>query len=772
MSKKRNTLRLPKNSSKEIDPQMMPSLEEIMATEEGQPLPEDQVEEGEPELEPETEEEINILSDPSRAQSKIIQQQDISKTIPEDVLTKIALYLEEVIAEDIKDREPWLKGVELVKPYLGFNIDQIKPHDIEMSGKKTVVNDQAKNFDTTFSTGILRMWSLIVSELLPSGGPVGYKNDVDNSDSFELAGETVKDTLNEYLTVKDKGFYPDYERFILHLLLYGCIFRKVYIDPTTQKPISRFILPTDFLMQNNCSSIYESNRFTHIRYISKREIVLSMQQGIFNSDVDLPYLNSKTEVETNAEDIVTDNLGFSEENKENQTNGLYKFYETHEYLNLKSFFNDQVDTDFNISTYQLPSPYVITRCAATNKIVSIIPNWRPDDEQKEKIDCFTHYNLFPGFNLYGLGLAHIAGNNAISLTEMQRLAIDAALFQNLPGGFKVPGIKISDNDITVGPGEWVTVDTGGVSLSEGLMRFPYDGPSPALLELSARVVQQTQDLVGTVEIGIGENSEQTPVGTTMVAHEVANRMQSSILRTIHRSFSEELQLFYKMFYVEPALGQIEHSFNIIPISDPSVESTTQRILKVEGILKIASSAPEMHNMREIYKRMYQALGIKDIDQILLPEPEENAEVEQPPMDPAIQAQMADTEQRKLEVESRERIAMMQFEADGYKNQMQIELEKAKMEQELYLAELKAQEAKELNNTKLQIEYLKLDMSSKEHTSKLSQEDKASELSAQLELLKIEARDREVSLKNNMDKLNKLRETAAPLGLGSVLPREL
>jgi hypothetical protein len=50
-------------------------------------------------------------------------------------------------------------------------------------------------------------------------------------------------------------------------------------------------MPEDFLFDNNCSSITESNRLTHIRYLSKREILFNMNSGIF-SKVDLDYLDN------------------------------------------------------------------------------------------------------------------------------------------------------------------------------------------------------------------------------------------------------------------------------------------------------------------------------------------------------------------------------------------------------------------------------------------------------------------------------------------------
>ncbi len=566
------------------------------------------------------------------------------EVLSEKALEKLAVYLREVTQKDRESRRGWIDLVHKVKPYLGFEIE-----DPEIDKNNTQANNSAtrtKTFDTTFSTAVLRLWALIRSELLPSTGPVGFRTNISNAEDFELKGEKIQDFLNTYLTVDDKGFYPDYDRFLLYLLLYGCVFRKIYHDPNSGEPISRFILPEDFLVDNNCSSILDSNRLTHVRHLSKREIILNMQSGIFRK-VELNYLNNSATYDNDA----NDEDGEDDDNVKNIDLSVYDvasrftFYETHEYLDLNEFTDNG---DLNIMDYDLadlPSPYVITRCGVTNKIVSIVPNWRKDDPTRARINCFIHYNLFPGFDIYGLGLAQILGSNAISLTKMQRMAIDAAIFQNFPGGAKVPGLKNQQTTLSPNPGEFVEVDTGGMPIQQAITAFPFNGPSPALLELSQRLIAQTKELAATSEIGVNETNANMPVGTTLALLEVANRMQSAILRTIHTSFSEEIQLLYKTFKEATAVdrqfrreGNVEQISNndfideieVIPVSDPSVESSTQRIMKAESELKIASQDPNIHDMRAVYENVYKALGIKNIDTIL--KPDQNSE-EVLPLDP-------------------------------------------------------------------------------------------------------------------------------------------
>jgi len=168
------------------------------------------------------------------------------------------------------------------------------------------------------------------------------------------------------------------------------------------------------------------------------------------------------------------------------------------------------------------------------------------------------------------------------------------------------------------------------------MVMPYNEPSVVLNQLRNELIQQTQMLAGTTETQISEAKADAPVGTTLALLEVQNKMQSSVLRSLHMSLSYELELLYRLFgegmdednpydFKAPGVsGQItKHDFNdnikIIPVSDPNLTTSTQRLLRAEAILRLAQSAPELHDLRNAYHRMYVAMGLADIEKLLPPE---------------------------------------------------------------------------------------------------------------------------------------------------------
>ena len=70
--------------------------------------------------------------------------------------------------------------------------------------------------------------------------------------------------------------------------------------------------------------------------------------------------------------------------------------------------------------------------------------------------------------------------------------------------------------------------------------------------------------------------------------------------------------------------------DIIPVADPNIFSMSQRITLAQTQLQIATSNPQAHNMYQIYRNMYEAIGVKNIDAVL-PPPAPNA-----PMDPSME----------------------------------------------------------------------------------------------------------------------------------------
>lgn len=548
----------------------------------------------------------------------------------DEELKKMAVFLLDSIGQDIEANEKWMQSINKVKPYLGFDVEDITNEDFKGA---------TKTFDTTLATAIIRYLATASPEFLPPDGPCGYVINGESTPHKEDKGDRVKRFLNNYFVRGDKGFYPDFKRFLFHLGFNGSACRKIYYDKFLNLPISRFIRMEDFIIDADCNSIEDSGRITHILHLSKREILLNQQRGIYR-DVELPYLKTGE-----ASDEVIDKIG--QKNKDDvdlsgyEKRSLFPIYECHVDLNLDDFRQDG-----NTDEKSIPLPYIIIIDPTSKQILSIRRNWREDDPLQKKINYFVLYDFFTGLGIRGLGLAHLMGTNAITLTTLIRVLTDAGKFQNLPGGMRKKGAKQQQNNITVGPGEWVTVDTGGEDLDKMFMPLPYGGPSQSLFELYKFQRETTKDIGAASELGMMSSKEDIATGTAMAFLETANRIPSAVLKSIHDSFNQELQLIYNMFkdtlsddfseYVngeEVTIDDFIDELEIIPVSDPSMNSSYQKAMKADMVVQSALQAPDIHNMREVYVYNYKSKGIVDqeIEKLLLPVQKEEEVL---PLDPA------------------------------------------------------------------------------------------------------------------------------------------
>ena len=552
--------------------------------------------------------------------------------VKDSALKKLSVFLLEAICKDIEASDKWMRSLKKVKDYLGFELEDLK---------NSPFKEATRTYDTTLSNALIKYYANIRSELLPNSGPVGYRLKGYPTEELEEKGENVRDFMNNYLLRTDKAFYADYERFLLHLGFNGSSCRKIYYDKFLNRPISRFITAEDFIIDADCSSINDSQRITHVLHLSKRDILLNQQNGTYRS-VELPYLKSMSN---------SDEVSKTESDKENnevdlsvyEKRSLFPIYECHVYLNLDDFTDSN-----NIDEESIPLPFIVIIDPTSKEVLSICRNWKEEDPHKNRINYFVLYNYIAGFGIRGLGLAQMLGSNAISLTTILRELIDAGKFQNLPGGLRKQGAsKQQQNNITIGPGEFVQVDTYGEDLEKMFMPLPYSGPSQALSVLSDRVIAQTKELGSTGELGMLDSKEAIAPSTLIMALENNNKIQSVISESIHCSFNQELQLIYEIFrdtlddnfseYVngkEITIEDFVDDIEIIPISNPSSNSTIHKLVRAQALLETAMMAPDKHNMYEVFKYNYKAQGIPEteIDRIL-PNPQEEQDEEVLVLDP-------------------------------------------------------------------------------------------------------------------------------------------
>jgi len=546
---------------------------------------------------------------------------DFYENLAEDIdsgkLNALAARLLDDIKNDRESRKDWEKTVNLAIKYLGVTVEEFRNVPFFRA---------CAAFDTTLAITLMNFFASARAELFPSGGPAKCEIEGMPTDETEDRGERVKMFINYFLTKIDRPYYSDSDKLILYVGLFGSAFRKVVMDPIRNRPCPRLVKPQHLIINNYTTSILESTRITEESFLTRREILIKQRDGIYLEGTLPEVSEDNDDSQSTVDKTIKKTEGIQDGQAENKS--LFKIYECHVELGPKEV-GDKFGKDHHI-----PRPYIVEICESTKKICSIRRNWKESDDRYARKECYAHYYYLPGFGIYSLGIAHLLGSNAIVLSDILRQQLDAGTLKNFPGGLRKKGLRMETNDKAIGPSEFLELDTGDAPIGDAIMLMPYGEPSTVLASLRGELREETMALGGASQQGVDNIGSNTPVGTVLAQLEVQNRIPSTILKSMHDSLGYELtllkELFAEYFGDEPYPFNVPGSnvtimkedfsddVNIVPVSDPNVLTTTHRIIVSEILLKMAQSAPELHDMREAYYRMYTAMNVVNIDKLLPP----------------------------------------------------------------------------------------------------------------------------------------------------------
>ncbi len=564
-----------------------------------------------------------IVGDQPIDQSQIPFDANLAEYIEEDELTKFAGDLVGDFEGDKESRKDWedtyIKGLDM----LGFKYeDRTQPFE----GASGVVHPLLAESVTQFQAQAYK-------ELLPPSGPVRTQIVGEASPLVEQQAERVKEYMNYYILNVMEEFDPEMDQLLFYLPLSGSAFKKVYYDQILKRCVAKFVSSEDCVINYAATDLEQSERITHVVKMSSNELRKLQVSGFYR---DVPVTSGS--VSTTDEVI----------EKINELDGVSSSNEDDEHVILEMHVDADVPNFEDTSGIKLP--YIVTIDQYSSTILSIRRNYEPNDSNFKKKQYFIHFKFLPGLGFYGFGLIHMLGGLSRTATSVLRQLIDAGTLANLPAGFKARGMRIRDHDQPLQPGEFRDVDVTGQSIKESLLPLPYKEPSQTLFALLGFAVDAGKSFAAIADMKMGEGNEQNPVGTTLALLERGTKVMSAIQKRLHFSQRKEFKLLansIKMFtppeYPYQVIGgnrmikqaDFDDRVDIIPVSDPNIFSMSQRVMLAQQQLQLAQSNPQMHNLREAYRRMYQAMGVDNIDAILKPDQNQPQ-----PMSPAIENAMA------------------------------------------------------------------------------------------------------------------------------------
>ena len=472
-------------------------------------------------------------------------------------------------------------------------------------------------------------------ELLPAGGPVRTEVMGKVTSELENQAERVRHFMNYQITCIMKEYTPEFDQMLFYLPLSGSTFKKVYYDEFLERAVSKFVPAEQLVVPYTATDLETAENVTHVIQISENELRKKQVAG-FYSDIEVSASQSDpSEVKEEMDEI----SGISPTHLDQEVTLL----ECHVDLDLEGY--EDLGEDGEPTGIKLP--YVVTVAEDNSKLLSIRRNYDPEDSQRKKKQYFVHFKFLPGFGFYGLGLIHMIGGLSRTATAALRQLIDAGTLANLPAGFKSRGLRIRNDDEPLSPGEFRDVDSPGGSIRDSLMLLPYKGADQTLFSLMGFCVEAGQRFAAVSNLQVGDGNQQAAVGTTIAMLEQGAKVMSAIHKRLHYAQKDEFELLASVFgeYLPPeypynVVGaersvkaeDFDDRVDILPVSDPNIFSMAQRVTLAQTELQLAQSAPELHNLYEAYRRMYTAVGVKDVDSILKP-----VEQGEPiPKDPAVE----------------------------------------------------------------------------------------------------------------------------------------
>jgi len=472
-------------------------------------------------------------------------------------------------------------------------------------------------------------------ELLPAEGPVRVQILGDITAEKQDQANRVKDFMNYQIMDQMKEYEPEFDQMLFYLPLSGSAFKKVYYDDLLGRAVSKFIPAEDIVVPYSANSLDDAEAIIHLVKISKNDL-RKQQVGGFYKDVELSSEPALKESPLKEKELDLQGL------TANTSEDIYTLLEMHVNIDLEGY--EDVDPTTGEPT-GIKLPYVVTLDEDSNKILSIRRNYAQDDPLKRRINYFVHFKFLPGLGFYGFGLIHMIGGLSRTATAALRQLLDAGTLANLPAGFKQRGIRIRDDAQPIQPGEFRDVDAPGGNIRDSFMQLPFKGPDQTLLALMGICVQSAQRFASIADSQVGDMNQQAAVGTTVALLERGSRVMSAIHKRLYVGLKNEFKLLSEVFktylpaeypYDVPGaqknvkVADFDDRIDVLPVADPNIFSQTQRISMAQSQLQLAQSNPQIHNLYQAYRSMYEALGVKNINNILPPPA-------QPiPMDPALE----------------------------------------------------------------------------------------------------------------------------------------
>jgi hypothetical protein len=539
---------------------------------------------------------------------------NLAEFLDEDYLGEISSDLRASFEDDMESRSEWEETYTKGLDQLGVKYEE---RTVPFEGASGVTHPLISESVTQFQAQAYK-------ELLPAGGPVQTQVLGMQDAAREEQASRVKDFMNYQIMEVMEEFDPDMDQLLFYLPLSGSCFKKIYFDEAKQRAVAKFVPAQDLVVSYAASDLQTAARVTHVLRMDANEL-RKMQIAGFYRDVEVSKYDED-------EDEVRKKVNELQGTSKTYTDEVFTVLEMHVDLDLENFEDMSPEGE----PTGIALPYIVTIDEGSGKVLSIRRNFEEDAGLAKKQQYFVHYKFMPGLGFYGFGLIHMIGGLGRAATSILRQLIDAGTLANLPAGFKARGVRVRNDDEPLQPGEWRDIDAPGGNIRDAIIPLPYKEPSATLGQLLGMLVDNGRRFVSLADQQSSNMNQEAPVGTTVALLERGMKVMSAIHKRLHYAQKNEFRVLARIFrdnlpqeYPYDVAGgdrtvmaaDFDGRVDVIPVSDPNIFSMAQRVTLAQTQLQLAQSNPQVHNLHAAFRRMYQALEVQNIDEILPPPPQ-------------------------------------------------------------------------------------------------------------------------------------------------------
>jgi chaperonin GroES len=443
------------------------------------------------------------------------------------------------------------------------------------------------------------------------------------------AGRVAK-YMNYDLLYKVPNFEEGMDKSLFQLPIMGCIFRKTYFDPIIDGNRTDYVSAADLVVDYNLDYIENAQRISQILNFSINDIRVRVAAGLYLDKAN-KYEKSSWSPAQDLREAADEVMG----QEHGQRSNSRHIIEQHRFVDL--------DSD------GIAEPYVVTFDGETGDVLRITLRTYRDAEGKEHIiDYYTKYDFLPnpeGF--YGIGYGTLLFNLNETANTIINEIIDAGSLANQQGGFVSKRSGLKKGALTFKMGEYKEFDGYVDDIRKAIFTFDFKGPDQTLFATLGLLYEYSKMVSSVSETSTGQlPASDTPASTVLALIEEGRKVYSAIHKRTHRSFKKELSKLYRLNSIflkdntyfqalnasqlpeGPQIGISASDFTldigVVPVSDPSITSRSEKIIKSQEVIKGVMTNPlSTNDPQAIYYawyKHYEALEVDNID-IVCPEPQ-------------------------------------------------------------------------------------------------------------------------------------------------------